>query len=186
MIKTSTPRRAISCALAFVLAATLIPSAALPQAYAEPADQAAGSQPADEASSAKAAITSADITSEEVALEAPSGAAAATDSPADAAQPADRAQDGQPADNGGTVDMTRASVNLDQADAAAVVSQAGLTFQLDEAAGTAAVTGVDPSTQIAQLSIPQSIVSGGKEYETTAMICGGGVRASLLILTLTR
>lgn len=156
--------------LAAVLAITLIPSEALPEAYAAPASDAAASdgaaQEAQDAPDAAGGTPDAqDASDADADIERPASVVSATE----------RIADDAPAKP--SVEMTRASVNLSAGEDApyAVFSQGPLSFQVNaDDPATAAVVGVDAHTDATDLVIPAEVVLSGEAYPVTRMIGGGG------------
>lgn len=176
MNRTATSTKAISILLAAVLAITLIPSAALPQAYAQAADADAQTQNdatvSDEAQGAQDATDNANGADADAKPERPAGVVSSTERVAEGAAAA-RAD----------VEMTRASVALTSGEGAmpTVISQSGMSFLVNEDADTVSLTGVDADLDTACLDIPAQITVSGKAYAVTnirtLLNLGGGVRS---------
>lgn len=177
MTTSRMPKRVISIMLAAVLAITLIPSEALPEAYAAPASDAAASDGASAPSdgAAQKAQDAPDAAGGTPDAQDASDADADIERPASVVSATERIADDAPAKP--SVEMTRASVNLSAGEDApyAVFSQGPLSFQVNaDDPASAAVVGVDAHTDATDLVIPAEVVLSGEVYPVTRMIGGGG------------
>lgn len=186
MITTSTPKKALSIMLAAALALTMIPSEALPEAYAAPSSAGAGAVAEGAAQEGVEAAQDQDAAETDIPSAADDPSSSAAGSAADAAdadavqRPVAVVQSTERVAEGAAkapVEMTRASVSLatGEADAPAVFTQGPLCFQVNtDNPTTAAVVGAVAGADATDLAIPSTVTLSGTVYSVTRIIGGGG------------